>query len=139
MGRRKRSQEETEDLLLAEFERRVPIWSKLQRDFRSCSLPVFGRDFHLKEYTLLRPRHLRAHVLADWISERDVCPVWVRRFGFYPFACGILNARPKEFTKVVLALQYRKSLETVKTYLKRARRRRREREAVLLSAPSLHS
>jgi hypothetical protein len=125
MARRRRSRQETEDLLLAEYERRLPAWTALQRTFRTCELPQHGIDFHNPDYLRLRPRHLRAQVLADWLSSREISPKWIPRFGFYPFACGILNARPSEFTRVVLALHYRLSVHTVTRYLKAARARRR--------------
>lgn len=125
MARRRRSRQETEDLLLAEYERRLPAWTSLQRTLRSCALPEYGTDFLDPAYRKLRPRHLRAHVLADWISRQPVCPKWLCRFGFYKFACGILNARPSEFTRIVLILQYGLTHQTVYEYLKAARARRR--------------
>jgi len=125
MARRRRTRQQTEDLLLAEYERRLPHWSSLQRTFRTCALPVYGVDFDQPAYLQLKPRHLRAHVLADWLTRRQVSPKWLRRFGFYPFACRILNARPTEFTRAVLALQYDLSSHTVTRYIKAARARRR--------------
>ena len=111
----------------------------MQRTFRGCSLPEYGVDFHNPAYLRLRPRHLRAQVLADWISTREILPKWLRRFGFYKFACGILNARPTEFTREVLALQYHLSRHTVSRYLKAARARRHARQASRQSPPALPS
>ncbi len=125
MARRRRTRQQTEELLLAEYERRLPHWCALQRTFRSCALPKYGIDFHDPGYLRLRPRHLRAHVLADWISQQPVCPKWLRRFGFYKFACGVLNARPTEFTRIVLVLQYGLTHQTVYRYIKAARARHR--------------
>lgn len=125
MARSRRTRQETEDLLLAEYERKLPAGTALQRTFRSCALPKYGTDFHSPAYLKLRPRHLRSHVLADWLSQQPLCPKWLRRFGFYKFACGILSPRPTEFTRIVLVLQYGYTHRTVYQYLKAARARRR--------------
>ncbi len=125
MARPRRTRQETEDLLLAEYERRLPCWRAFQYTFRTCAPPEFGQDFYNPAYCGFPPRRLRAHVLADWLSARKVSPKWLQRFGFYAFACGILEARPSEFARVVLALQYRLSLSTVTRYLKVARSRAR--------------
>ena len=129
MGRRRRTREETENLLLAEYEGRLPGVASLRRLF-SRDDPDLEEKLRLPSSPHLTGPDRRARALDDFLVTEPDIPKWLRRFRYSSrppkLTRHLIVARPTESTRTLLARRHRLGRDTVQRYIEGARRRRRQ-------------